>query len=367
LEKPAEPSSWRNPGGLGANNFDFLRLVFAVFVIFSHSFDLLRGIAPREPLTRLTGQVSFGDLGVDAFFIISGYLVTHSWFRRKNVADYVWKRVRRIYPAFVVACCFCVLVIGPFSTDDPGRPFHVKDLVKFAAATLFLRGDFQDYAFPTNPYPFTMNGSTWSIPYEARCYAAVAVLALVGLLKPRVLLPLFGLSLLAAAVFEIMHLRYGSNLLSYVVGWPHTWARLIPLYLAGVLFYVFRERIPRSNALALLSALVLCAAALVPAGMAVAIPTAGTYLLFWLAYHPGLPLHNWGRRGDFSYGTYLYAYPLQQLLIRVVPAAREPLVLFAMATPLAIAAGILSWHLVEKRFVSRQRAGHQPAPQPAVG
>jgi len=64
------------------SNFDTLRLLFAVLVILSHSFSLGRGSSDTEPLSKLTrGEVTFGNLGVWAFFCISGYLITQSWTR----------------------------------------------------------------------------------------------------------------------------------------------------------------------------------------------------------------------------------------------------------------------------------------------
>src|SRR5688500_730215 len=84
------------------NNFDFLRLALAVLVILSHSYYLVSGTEDSEPLMRASrGQIEMGALAVNFFFIISGFLITHSWFSAPRVRDYLKKRVLRIFPGFV--------------------------------------------------------------------------------------------------------------------------------------------------------------------------------------------------------------------------------------------------------------------------
>jgi hypothetical protein len=81
-----------------ANNFDFIRLFLAVLVIFSHSYPLGVGSEVAEPFKRLThNQVTGGDIAVDLFFVISGFLISASYERTASVASYLKKRVLRIY------------------------------------------------------------------------------------------------------------------------------------------------------------------------------------------------------------------------------------------------------------------------------
>jgi peptidoglycan/LPS O-acetylase OafA/YrhL len=91
-------------------------------------------------------------------------------------------------------------------------------------------------------------------------------------------------------------------------------------------------------------------------------PLALPYLLFWLALHPSIRLNNFARYGDFSYGTYLYAFPIQQLLICWLPAISPP-ALFVIAAPASIAAGAVSWYAVERRFMRRRGTAGQPPPR----
>ena len=129
---------------------------------------------------------------------------------------------------------------------------------------------------------------------------------------------------------------------------------MLPCYLAGVVFLLYRDILPHTNDLAALSSLALVVGAVVPHGLAFALPLAGSYLLFWLAFHPSVKLNGWARYGDFSYGMYLYAFPIQQALVAAVPAF-VPMKLFCVSAALTLVAAFFSWHGVEKRFLARAR------------
>ena len=152
---------------LGRSNlFDFLRCALAVLVIYSHCHSLLAGSDVTEPLYLWTGgQLTWGDLAVDAFFVLSGYLITQSWMHSRGLSDFLVKRLLRVYPAFSVAVALGVLVVAPLSSE---RALSV-DAWDWLQGTLNLRGYATPRAFPDNPLPNAVNGSLWSISYEFWC------------------------------------------------------------------------------------------------------------------------------------------------------------------------------------------------------
>lgn len=348
-----------------ANNFDFIRLALAVLVIYSHSFPLGLGSEQAEPIHVWThGQMTGGAVAVDLFFIMSGFLITASAERSSSVFSYLKKRVARIYPAFVVSAVLTAVIVLPMiSATIAGSSWGMR-LGDFVLQTLRLREFDYTGAFATNPFPGAINGSVWSIQFEFWCYIGVALLMTLGLLRRRAwLLGLLLISVAVSVAFQVEGWVFGGKMLGVVLSSPQLWARLLPLYLAGVVFYLYRDRIRMSGWAALISVVLLVVAACVPYGCAALFPFAGTYLVFYLAFAPWLPLHSAGRFGDFSYGTYLYAFPIMQLLMRGIGHPIAPVLLFAYATPLTLLAAVASWYGVEQRFL---RAGRRKQSLEAV-
>jgi peptidoglycan/LPS O-acetylase OafA/YrhL len=344
------------------NNFDFIRMMLAVLVIFSHSYPLGTGSEVREPFVIMThGQVTGGHFAVDLFFIISGFLITASFERSKTVWSYLKKRICRIYPGFIVAMLLCAVLALPAGGGHLSAPTPALRVLDFIRQTVQLREFSYAGAFAANPMPNAVNGSIWSIPYEFWCYIGVIVLGVIGMLRSgRALLGLFLVSIAISLVFAVLDLKPGGKILGRIFGYPPFWARLLPMYLAGVVFYRFRHRISLKAGWIALGLAGLVLAAVLPQGWALLFPVAGAYFVLVLAFHPALRLHRWNRFGDFSYGTYLYAFPVQQMIMARIGHAIPAWKLFTLAAPLTVGCAVLSWHLVEKWFL---RSAHRAAPE----
>jgi peptidoglycan/LPS O-acetylase OafA/YrhL len=351
--------SWQHQTGIGRNNLDFVRFVLAVAVILAHSYALLQGSDAGEPLMRAThGQITFGGLAVDWFFVISGFLIVHSWLRNPSIVEFLKKRVLRIYPGFIGALFFCTFIAAPLASPSVRRDFvNAVRLPQLIPNAAILRYVDPNGVFLSNPM-HAVNGSLWSIPYEFWCYIGVVLLGLSGMIrKPTLIGGWFIFTILGSLYFVIRHYTPGwGRIFPVVFGDPSQWARLLPFYMAGVTFYLFRNRIGFSRLVALGCALLLIAGAAIPVwGVTLLLPTAGTYFLFWFAFEPRIRMENWARFGDFSYGIYVFAFPIQQLLIMKLGTHISPWYLFALATPLCILAGIISWHLIERRFLKLKK------------
>lgn len=354
-----------------SNNFDSLRLIFAVLVIFSHSFPLTRGSNDTEPLSRITfGQINFGNIGVWAFFVISGFLITRSWQRSPRVIPYLRRRIARIYPGFTVAALLSAIFVYPFVANPP--TYVPVSILDFVLRTLQLQQFTMSPVFMHNPSPNALNGSLWSVPFEFWCYIGVMVLGLVGLLQRRaVVIVIFALVIGAHLYIDLTGWNPGGAIFGKIFGYPRFWANVLPFYLAGTLFQIYGGKSLLNSRIIAVAAALLIAADFVPHALVVVLPICGSYLLMALAYWPALhPLHL-GRFGDFSYGTYLYAFPIQQLLVLRVHGQIDPWLLFAEATPITLILGALSWFLVERHFLQRtsqlKHEGLLPAePVPAV-
>ncbi|KQX26366.1 MULTISPECIES: acyltransferase family protein [unclassified Sphingomonas] len=351
------------------NNFDAIRLAMALLVVFSHSYALRLGDEAAEPVSIATnGHYNAGNIGVWVFFIVSGFLIAHSHERASSLASYAVKRIRRIYPGYLVATSVCAFVVTPLFAP-PGFVPTIAEAFRTLGANLLLANHFPlPHLFAANPIP-AVNGALWSIKFEALCYVGVALLGILALSMRRWTVPLLYVVVVAIWCWlDLTGRKPGGPRLVYdVIGWPYLWFQVLPNFLAGMIAYLHRDHIPRSTALLVVG---LAAAMLAfhlggrgPTGIVAAhvlAPPALAYLVFWFAFHPGIDLSGAARYGDFSYGTYLYAFVIQQMLVATTDLPFPLFVLASMA--LALAAGVASWWLVERNFLDhgRKPAEHRP-------
>jgi peptidoglycan/LPS O-acetylase OafA/YrhL len=335
-----------------SNNFDILRFALALLVIVTHSYGLLLGPSAREPLTVVTrGQLGFGDLAVDCFFVISGFLITASWSNGDGLLSFLSKRVRRIYPGIAVAILFCLLVVAPLGAVRPAEYLrHLSPLTVFSSVLTSLAQlqiPQQPGVFQGQAYAGILDLSLWTIRYECLCYVMVAVLGVLGLLQRR--LAMAALFALALGLYLWQTFAGGLPMLDWrvlpILGRLQPWPRFLVFYTAGMVFYLYRDRIPRRRSLAWTSAALLLLS--LPAGLAATLPICGSYLLLYAAFQQPARFRSFARHGDFSYGLYIYACPVQQLLIHYFQPELTPLLLFLAATPITLVLAAASWHWIE--------------------
>ena len=337
------PVADHEPRESHANQFGIVRLVLAGLVLLSHSFPLAQGFGHAEPLETLTRTTTFGDLAVDFFFVISGYLVSQSLDRSRSIRSYLTKRVRRIYPGFAVAIAVSIVLALACS----GRWQNPDDLLNLALSYFILRQPVIAAAFGGNPYT-TVNGSLWTIQYEFCCYLIPVAFLVMRLHRRTLLVFAVAISLILLSDFSP---RDGGGALAPL----HNGMRLAGMFAAGMGFRLLGEEWWGRPRLAF-AAGVLCVLLLFgtfSAGIGLALP--GGYALLALCRHPGRGLiSRIGRRTDISYGVYLYAWPIQSVVVWIRPAI-DPWLLFVLAMPLTLGAGWLSWSFVESRFLLKQR------------
>lgn len=328
------------------NRFDVLRLFAALLVLWSHAFPL-GGRPAQEPLARTLGLDTMGGVGVLIFFATSGYLVTQSLHRTANLWTFTRRRAVRIFPALVAMTLVVTVVIGPLVTRldvaDYARNPQTWDFLRNASAWAIrypLPG-----VFESNPLPHAVNGSLWSLPYELQCYGALVLLALLpGRLwvKTAAVMAALGMALAARA-----HIQPPLEPFSSLVGLDLFHCKLGLTFALGALLALGGERVQPTGWMPLAAGLALLA---LPAGalqLAAFWVLVGT-LTLWLAtralWLPAIP----SRMGDWSYGTFLWGFPVQQVLAQTGLAERSFGAFVLASTVMTLAMAALSWHWVEK-------------------
>jgi peptidoglycan/LPS O-acetylase OafA/YrhL len=348
------------------NNFDALRLLAAVSVIFSHSFLIAEGTQAREWLILLTGNQSIlGLTGVFVFFAISGFLVTQSFEQTRNPLHYVAKRALRIFPGLFVATVVSAFVLGPLVTTLPlGAYLSRPEPYEYVLGNTLLDQTVHELpgvSFFDNPVGLEINGSLWTLRLEFLMYLMVLVLGLLRRLSARTafLLLAFGIACLH---FEMLFpLEKWGWLFRLLSGWG--W--LVGFFAAGTLLYKLRDTRIFDGRIAFLALTGLIIS--VPLRQFIPLfPIFGCYLALWLALTPRLPIISAARFGDLSYGLYIYGWPAEQTVIWLSGGRAAWWQVFLIALAATAALAFLSWHLVERPMLrlkpgSRRAAAGYPA------
>ncbi|OWY05578.1 hypothetical protein B6V75_05570 [Thioclava sp. F1Mire-8] len=334
------------------NNLNLIRLIAASCVLVSHAWPISLGPGALEPLEAATG-FSLGALAVFVFFAISGFLISASFERSSSPWRYVRARVARIYPGLIVSISLVTFVIGPiFSRLSPADYLaSVETWLAWLGNVSLVRLDYNlPGVFEGNPYP-TVQGSLWTLPVEIRLYVVVALLGVLGLMRKPLLLMtavLVGLAGLSQAPAFDFPGAYALRSL---------WYPGLPFFL-GMGAYLMRARIPASPVVALplavLAAISMHGPLAYPS-MALAV----SYATLWLAGLPSGRLREFNRVGDYSYGIYIYAFPVQGMVVALL-GEMGPLSNIALATPITVALAMLSWHWVERPAMKILRRGQIP-------
>jgi peptidoglycan/LPS O-acetylase OafA/YrhL len=341
-----------------SNNLDFIRFCLAVLVIYCHCFVIYFGTEETvEPLWVFSqGQMSLGTLAVNFFFILSGFLIYQSWENSTGVFDYLKKRILRIYPGYIVVSILCIFVIGPFGTADYFRPigywpeYYGRIQYLPSIINILTLGEVTvPWSFNDIPMANVINGSLWTIRYEFLCYLLVAIFGLAKLFRFRWFAPLiFCIGLFFYALQEFYHVWiYNWEFLGYF-GKPDFYPRFLVYFFSGVIYYQNKHLVPRIRSLFLISIFICLLSTYYFEGLMFTLPIFGAYAIFYIAFSLHFRMYKWARFGDFSYGIYLYAWPVQQLLVLYFEPYMNILNLFTLATLGSIVLAFLSWNLIEK-------------------
>ncbi len=305
-----------------ANNFDGLRLVAALLVMYGHQGQMTGGAD------------SSGTMGMRtlAFFAISGFLVAGSWQADPHAWRFLVRRFLRVWPAYAVM----ILVCASFAYAYAASNLH-RLAAMFYLNNLYFRGF--DWSFFRGPWP-AMNVSIWTMPFEVYCYA---LMALVGVLGQRVLMVAAGVVMIWVAA------RFGTGapLVQDIdpMAWDSTWT----LYFGGFFSAGMMLRLLSKGWLP--SALAVFA---MIGGLCLALGQHTTGLMFlvpavlvWVGLRSWPVLRSASRFGDLSLGIFLWAWPIQQVNLLWLSSHRPVAVELAVVLPQVLIVAWLSRHVIE--------------------
>lgn len=343
------------------NSLNLFRLILAFLVLFAHGYY----VVGRSDSPGFNGE-NLGGWAVIGFFVISGFLITRSRFR-SDPGTFLLHRIARIIPAFVVCLLVTAFVFGPLAQllthgSLAGYLTTAPTPLEYIWGNFFLHIDYYQIGSSLSdvPYPNTWNGSLWTLYFEFLCYLTVWVLG--GLAVYRKSISVVAV-LWAASV--LVRIAYANGITGGLDGDFGLFTRLLPYFLGGSLIYLVVQRwglVPLVGILSIPVAAVLMV--FVPvAGGPIAAPLIGYALLYLSTV---IPQPAWIARNDVSYGFYIYAWPVQQLVVIVGGAAFGMGVYLVITTVVTFLLGWASWMLVERHFIRLARHAKKPTGGPAI-
>jgi peptidoglycan/LPS O-acetylase OafA/YrhL len=352
----------RANSGVGPG-FDAQRLGLSVWVFTIHALYICRGAEgalqfAANPLHRIVLTPV-----LPMFFLVSGYLVTGSAMRTKSVSTFLLFRVFRIVPALLVEVTLSALVLGPWLTEKTlseyfsDRLFYKYFLNILGSAHFLLPG-----LFVKNPFAF-VNVNLWTLKPEFYCYIFMSIMMLSRIIFSRKKLSI----VFIAAVFVSFAYEFRGGQMYNFLGVVN-WKILIVAFVIGCVGYHWNDRIVISSWNALIALLVAGAALMYPPMIIVALFPL-TYIVIYIGMQK-IYLPYFLRNGDYSYGIYLFGFPVQQTLVHFLPLEyRHGLNILVLGLPLTLLFAMFSWHLIEKptlrlknRFARGVSAAYRSAP-----
>ncbi len=313
----------------------------ALAVLFSHTWPVLYGVEDTEPLKRIFG-VTFGHVAVNVFFVISGFLVSRSLWFNQNILIFARNRVLRIYPALWI----CLVVMTLLSLFISTIPMDVFFTNRSFYAYMFRHGSLLNKEmnpvieglFTYNPIPFA-NASLWTLPREMMMYATLPIVFATDFMKKnKVFLVLF-----VAINIACFWLNHKAS------------ARFVSYFYWGVFFAKFAGQVPLNRYLAIGSAIIFMV--LLRLQYHILLAPFLAYTTLFVAFTPfGLPVW-FSQKTDISYGTYLYAFPVQQTVFLLGLTRFGLHLLVSVVVTLFLAT--LSWHFIEKPALALKKGWPQ--------
>ena len=337
------------------NNFNVIRVLAACFVFAGHMGLICGGEAQQ------IGRYNLHQIGVGILFLISGYLITHSWLADPDYPRYLVRRFLRFWPPFAVMVLIMTFIAGPmasflgwkeyFETTDPFRfTIYLRNLRFYIV--YYLPG-----VFPDLPIAYTVNGSLWTMPVEAFAYLVAPALLFVFHFGKRASEKVSAGLKIGFAVFMVavdiyfLAVKSGPGPVVYGTMFYDAW-NLLTWFAVGMAYTgkAVRRFLNLQAALLVSCALFVFPVTAKPVQyllMFAVFP----YVVFSLAFAPQPRFSTWFSRLDPSYGIYLYGYFFQQLVVQILLLRRITLnvnVCMLLSFLPALASALLSAALIEK-------------------
>lgn len=332
--------------GQKSENLHFMRFIAAIMVILSHSFNLSVGNIEQEWAILLTNsQLTMGAISVSIFFLCGGYLISMSMEKAKTASKYFEARLIRLIPPLFFVTLAVTLLGGLITTLSPIEYYTSVDTWKYMLNSVFILTHNLPGVFEGNIYNSTINGALWTLPVEFVCYVLCFLAYKLGFMNKK----RFPWSIPLVCIGTA-----GVWVIGGIIPLAREVIRPVLLFYIGMGYWIYREHI-RLNLkyllIAVVGLIVLFVLGLGLPAMLLCFPY--IMMTIWFGFDQCSP--KIGKLGNYSYGIYLWGYPIQQTICYFFGGKMHPYVNFIIAIPIAILFGVITYEISEKRFVKWYR------------
>lgn len=319
------------------NNFDFIRVLLAFIVFVGH----LGALSASDKLLFLTHSPV--EVAVFSFFVVSGFLIARSYERSSSLKSYAKKRFNRIVPAYLLVVFLCAILLSLVSTLPFPEYFSNTQVYKY----LFWNSLFMNFKAPWLPGVFgnqAVNGALWTLKIEMCFYIAVPLMFL-----------LFGknnkyrtISLIVLYFLSLVYLNY------FEMTGKAALSRQLPgslcYFIGGMLLYFHFEKFIKHKNILFIIAIITVWIDLI-FKIKLFSPIMISIIVLYIAYSFKF-LNNFGKYGDFTYGIYIFHFPIIRVFATLgLFANYNPYLMSIVCMFVVIGVGVASWHFYEKRFL----------------
>lgn len=330
---------------LELNNFDLLRFLFAGTVCLVHVYQL-SGYKELEVVSIFLSS----KIAVEAFFVVSGFLIFMSYERSSSTGSYVVKRIRRILPAYIVVVMLCALGLMFISSMSHSEYFSSK-WVKYVLANISFLNFIQHSlpgVFEGNKID-AVNGALWTLKIEVMFYFSVPFFVYLFRRFNCLIILVFVYCFSVIYVLIFSHLAESSNSGLYAV-----LSRQLPgqlsYFMAGAFFYYYLHIFEKKSRYFVFFAILSLAI-----NTTIPLPFIEPFAIATLVIFFGLFLYmgNFGKFGDTSYGVYILHFPIIQIFLNQGWFKESPWLFLTGIIVITFVGAMFMWHFVEKKFLHR--------------
>lgn len=330
------------------NNFDLVRLIAAIVVVIAHT------ASNSQYEAFLTLETIFNPkTAVDAFFIISGFLIFRSFENSSSIGSYIQKRAKRILPAYIAVILICAVALFFVSTVSFNEYFNLEFLkyIFFNLLTLNFLQSTLPGVFVNHPETSAVNTSLWTIKVEIMFYIVVPFIAyfLSKTNKALGLGVIYGLSILYSNIVMQLSDRLSPEL---VIRLEQQLPGQMAFFISGAILYYFYDKFCDNVMLLLPMAAFIIAIHNFAAEIYLFYPFALAVIVIYACLKLNY-LGNFSKYGDFSYGIYIWHFPILQVFAHY-NLFSNPWIGIPLIFACIFFVSYLSWNFIEKPFLRRK-------------